>query len=139
MPTRILIVRTSSLGDLVHMLPAISDIARHVPDAEIDWVAEEAFAEIPAWHPAVNEVIKVAHRRWRKAWWSGQVRAERALRERLRAKKYDIVLDMQALLKSAWLVRQARGVRHGWTGAPRASRWRPCSTTSARWSSGSRR
>ena len=114
MPTRILIVRTSSLGDLVHMLPAISDIARHVPDAEIDWVAEEAFAEIPAWHPAVNEVIKVAHRRWRKAWWSGQVRAERkALRERLRAKKYDIVLDMQALLKSAWLVRQARGVRHG--------------------------
>ena len=51
MPTRILIVRTSSLGDLVHMLPAISDIARHVPDAEIDWVAEEAFAEIPAWHP----------------------------------------------------------------------------------------
>ncbi len=114
MPTRILIVRTSSLGDLVHMLPAISDIARHVPDAEIDWVAEEAFAEIPAWHPAVNEVIKVAHRRWRKAWWSAQVRAERkALRERLRAKKYDIVLDMQALLKSAWLVRQARGVRHG--------------------------
>lgn len=67
MPTRILIVRTSSLGDLVHMLPAISDIARHVPDAEIDWIAEEAFAEIPGWHPAVNEVIKVAHRRWRKA------------------------------------------------------------------------
>ena len=96
------------------MLPAISDIARHVPDAEIDWIAEEAFAEIPAWHPAVNEVIKVAHRRWRKAWWSGQVRAERkALRERLRSKQYDIVLDMQALLKSAWLVRQARGVRHG--------------------------
>ena len=101
MPTRILIVRTSSLGDLVHMLPAISDIARHVPDAEIDWIAEEAFAEIPAWHPAVNEVIKVAHRRWRKAWWSSQVRAERkALRERLRSKQYDIVLDMQALLKS---------------------------------------
>lgn len=114
MPTRILIVRTSSLGDLVHMLPAISDIARHVPDAEIDWIAEEAFAEIPGWHPAVNEVIKVAHRRWRKAWWSSQVRAERhALKERLRAKQYDIVLDMQALLKSAWLVRQARGVRHG--------------------------
>ena len=62
------------------MLPAISDIARHVPDAEIDWIAEEAFAEIPAWHPAVNEVIKVAHRRWRKAWWSGQVRAERKAR-----------------------------------------------------------
>ncbi|MHC0510522.1 lipopolysaccharide heptosyltransferase I [Achromobacter aegrifaciens] len=114
MPTRILIVRTSSLGDLVHMLPAISDIARHVSDAQIDWIAEEAFADIPAWHPAVNQVIKVAHRRWRKAWWSAEVRAERkALKERLRSVQYDIVLDMQALLKSAWLVRQTRGVRHG--------------------------
>ena len=114
MATRILIVRTSSLGDLVHMLPAISDIARHVPDAKIDWIAEEAFAEIPAWHPAVTNVIKVAHRRWRKAWWSEQVRRERAeLRERLRSEPYDIVLDMQALLKSAWLVRQTHGVRHG--------------------------
>jgi heptosyltransferase-1 len=114
MPTRILIVRTSSLGDLVHMLPAITDIARHVPDAEIDWVVEEAFTDIPRWHPAVSDVITVAHRRWRKAWWSAQVRGERrALKERLRSKQYDVILDMQALLKSAWLVRQARGVRHG--------------------------
>jgi heptosyltransferase-1 len=114
MATRILIVRTSSLGDLVHMLPAISDIALHVPDAVIDWVAEEAFAEIPSWHPAVHDVIKVAHRRWRKAWWSEPVKAERrALAERLRSVNYDVVLDMQALMKSAWLVRQTRGVRHG--------------------------
>ncbi|WP_256988588.1 lipopolysaccharide heptosyltransferase I [Bordetella genomosp. 9] len=110
----VLIVRTSSLGDLVHMLPAMSDIARHVPDVHIDWIAEESFAEIPAWHPAVRSVIKVAHRRWRKAWWSSSARTERkALAERLRDTRYDIVLDMQALLKSAWLVRQARGVRHG--------------------------
>ena len=113
MPTRILIVRTSSLGDLVHMLPAISDIARHVPDAEIDWVAEERSPRSPPGTrrerghqgrpPSLAQGMVV-----------GQVRAERkALRERLRAKKYDIVLDMQALLKSAWLVRQARGVRHG--------------------------
>lgn len=96
------------------MLPAMSDIARHVPNARIDWVAEEAFAEIPSWHPAVENVIKVAHRRWRKAWWSDEVRTERrALRERLRHKRYDVVLDMQALMKSAWLVRQAHGVRHG--------------------------
>ena len=114
MSTRILIVRTSSLGDLVHMLPAISDIAAHVPGAQIDWLAEEAFAEIPGWHPAVKDVIRVAHRRWRKAWWSAPVRAERAaLKQRLRQARYDIVLDMQALLKSAWLVRQARGVKHG--------------------------
>jgi len=114
MPTRILIVRTSSLGDLVHMLPAMSDIAAHVQDARIDWVVEESFAEIPAWHPAVDQVIKVAHRRWRKAWWSAGVRAERqALRQRLRETRYDVVLDMQALLKSAWLVRQTLGRRHG--------------------------
>ncbi|WP_233234442.1 lipopolysaccharide heptosyltransferase I [Bordetella sp. LUAb4] len=114
MPTRILIVRTSSLGDLVHMLPAMSDIARHVLDAHIDWVAEESFAEIPSWHPAVKDVIKVAHRRWRKSWWSPQVRAERKLlRERFRDTRYDVVLDMQALLKSAWLVHQSHGVKHG--------------------------
>ncbi|WP_322998744.1 lipopolysaccharide heptosyltransferase I [Castellaniella sp.] len=114
MTTRILIVRTSSLGDLVHMLPAISDIARHVPGAQIDWIAEESFAQIPAWHPAVHEVIAVAHRRWRKHWWNAQTRRERAaLRADLASRRYDIILDMQSLLKSVWLVRQARGQRHG--------------------------
>lgn len=114
MTKRILIVRTSSLGDLVHMLPAISDIAAHVPGAQIDWLVEESFAEIPAWHPAVHEVITVAHRRWRKSWWSAQTRTERAaLRKNLGARQYDIVLDMQALMKSVWLVRQTRGTRHG--------------------------
>ncbi len=78
MTTKILIVRTSSLGDLVHMLPAISDIAKHVPDPCIDWIVEDSFTEIPAWHPAVNEVIPVSHRRWRKRWWSAQSRTERA-------------------------------------------------------------
>jgi heptosyltransferase-1 len=92
----------------------MSDIARHIPEAAIDWVAEESFAEIPMWHPAIRSVIKVAHRRWRKAWWSHQTRLERcALAERLRDTRYDIILDMQALLKSVWLVRQARGTRHG--------------------------
>src|SRR5690606_13404215 len=114
MTTKILIVRTSSLGDLVHMLPAMSDIARHVPDATIDWIVEEAFAEIPSWHPAVHEVIPIAHRRWRKHWWSGETRAERsALRRNLDARRYDVVLDMQALMKSVWLIRQTHGVRHG--------------------------
>ncbi|MFT0533836.1 lipopolysaccharide heptosyltransferase I [Castellaniella hirudinis] len=114
MMTRILIVRTSSLGDLVHMLPAITDIARHVAGAQIDWIAEESFAEIPAWHPAVHQVIPVAHRRWRKHWWDARTRQERAaLRQRLAERRYDVVLDMQALLKSVWLVRQARGRRHG--------------------------
>jgi len=109
---KILIVRTSSLGDLVHILPAVSDIARHIPQARIDWVVEESFQEIPAWHPAVTQVIAVAHRRWRRAWWAS--RPERAaLRQRFAEQTYDVVLDMQALMKSVWIVRQTRGARHG--------------------------
>jgi len=112
MPRTILIVRTSSLGDVVHTLPAISDIARHAPQARIDWVVEEHFQEIPAWHPAVSQVIAVAHRRWRKAWRAA--RAERtAFRQQLDRQTYDVVLDMQALMKSVWIVRQTRGQRHG--------------------------
>lgn len=114
MAKKILIVRSSSLGDLIFVLPAISDIAAHFPDATIDWVVEESFAEIPSWHPAVNRVITLSHRRWRKSWWSKGVRRERAeFRKKLRETKYDIVLDMQALMKSVWVVRQTRGMRHG--------------------------
>jgi len=109
---KILIVRTSSLGDLVHILPAVSDMARHVPQARIDWVVEESFQEIPAWHPAIAQVIPVAHRRWRRAWWAS--RPERAaLRRQLASHVYDVVLDMQALMKSVWIVRQTLGTRHG--------------------------
>ncbi len=111
---RVLIVRTSSLGDLIHMLPAITDIYKNIAGARIDWVVEEAFAEIPAWHPGVNDVIQVAHRRWRHAWWTREVRAQRhAVVQRIAQVPYDLVLDMQALLKSLPLVRAASGVRHG--------------------------
>jgi len=114
MTTKILIVRTSSLGDLVHMLPAISDIAKHMPGAQIDWLVEDSFASIPGWHPAVKHVLQVAHRRWRQAWWSKQVRRERhAIEADLRSRQYDVVLDMQALLKTVWWVRMASGVKHG--------------------------
>ncbi len=111
---RILIVRTSSLGDLIHMLPAISDIKKHHPQATIDWVVEEAFTEIPRWHVAIDRVIVVAHRRWRRSWWSEQSKSERkhAL-EQLRSVSYDLVLDMQGLMKSVWLVKAAHGVKHG--------------------------
>lgn len=114
MSKKILIVRTSSLGDLVHMLPAMSDIVRHVPDAQIDWIVEDTFLEIPGWHHGIHEVIPVAHRRWRKHWWSPQTRVARAaLKKTLGDRHYDIVLDMQSLMKSVWLVRQTQGQRHG--------------------------
>ena len=103
------------MGDLIHTLPAVSDIARHVPGVAVDWVAEEGFAEIPTWHPAVDRVIPVAMRRWRKAWFSPEVRHERAAYIRLlQERTYDAVIDSQGLLKSAVLVAlRARGPRHG--------------------------
>jgi heptosyltransferase-1 len=111
---KILIVRTSSLGDLIHLLPAVSDMALHRPDAQIDWLVEESFVEIAQWHRAVHAVIPVAHRRWRKSWWSTHARRERAaLIERIGSVDYDVVIDMQSLLKSVWLVRAAHGVKHG--------------------------
>lgn len=114
MSKKILIVRSSSLGDLVFLLPAISDIAKHVPGAVIDWVAEESFADIPRWHPAVNRVITMNHRRWRKSWWSEETKRERAdFKRRLQETEYDVVLDFQALMKSVWVVRQTKGERHG--------------------------
>ncbi|TBU95723.1 lipopolysaccharide heptosyltransferase I [Stutzerimonas kirkiae] len=103
---RVLLVKTSSLGDVIHTLPALTDAQRAIPGIRFDWVVEEGFAEIPAWHPAVGQVIPVAIRRWRKhpfrAWRNGEWRAFKA---RLREQRYDLVIDAQGLLKSAWLTR----------------------------------
>ena len=66
MPPKVLLVKTSSLGDVIHTLPAITDATRAIPGITFDWVVEESFAEIPSWHPAVDKVIPVAIRRWRK-------------------------------------------------------------------------
>lgn len=111
---RILLVKTSSLGDVVHNLPVASDITRHVPDVAIDWVVEESFAEIPRLHPAVRRVIPVAVRRWRKkAFAPATWREIASVRRHLREKPYDVILDSQGLLKSALIASQARGKRIG--------------------------
>lgn len=110
----ILLVKTSSLGDVVHNLPVASDIHARFPQARIDWVVEENFADIPRLHPAVHRVIPVAVRRWRHALLAPATWREwRAFRAAVRAENYDLVLDSQGLVKSAWLARQARGVRAG--------------------------
>jgi heptosyltransferase I len=110
----ILLVKTSSLGDIVHNLPVASDISAACPDAEIDWVVEEAFAAIPRLHPAVRRVIPVALRRWRAAPWRNSVWCEmREFLSRLRERSYDAVIDTQGLLKSALIARAALGRRHG--------------------------
>jgi heptosyltransferase-1 len=111
----VLLVKTSSMGDVLHALPALTDAMHAIPGVRFDWVVEEAFQEIPAWHPAVDRVIPVALRRWRKhplqALWSGEWSAfKRALKNRT----YDVVLDSQGLIKSAWIARKARGLRVGY-------------------------
>lgn len=114
-PMRILLVKTSSLGDVIHNLPVVSDLVRGIPDARIDWCVEEGFADIPRLHPAVRTVIPVALRRWRRhplaaATW----REIGACRRQLAATDYDVVLDTQGLLKSALIARAASGVRCGY-------------------------
>jgi heptosyltransferase-1 len=111
---RILFVKTSSLGDVVHNCPAVSDAARSSPGAAIDWVVEEAFAEVATMHAQVRRVIPVAVRRWRGALWHPRTWAEMgAFRRALREERYDLVIDTQGLLKSALLARLADGERHG--------------------------
>ncbi|WP_332771161.1 lipopolysaccharide heptosyltransferase I [Pseudomonas sp. ESBL1] len=121
---RVLIIKTSSLGDVIHTLPAITDAAHALPGIRFDWVVEEGFAEIPSWHPAVDQVIPVAIRRWRKNLWQTIKSGEwKAFKQRLRAQKYDLVIDAQGLVKSAWLTRYVKApvagldrysAREGW-------------------------
>lgn len=112
---RVLIVKTSSMGDVLHTLPALTDAQQAIPGIQFDWVVEEGFAQIPSWHNAVDRVIPVAIRRWRKAWFSAPVKAERtAFRRAVCAYQYDAVIDAQGLVKSAALVtRLAHGIKHG--------------------------
>jgi len=106
---RVLLIKTSSLGDVVHTLPALTDAQRAIPGIRFDWVVEEGFAEIPAWHPAVAQVIPVAIRRWRKSLLQTLRSGEWGrFKARLRETHYDLVIDAQGLLKSAWLTRYVK-------------------------------
>ena len=105
---RILLVKTSSLGDVVHNLPVVSDLVRRFPAAVIDWAVEESFAELPRLHPRVGQVIPVAVRRWRKHLLARETwRQIGEFRRSVRTEAYDVVLDTQGLLKSGLIARQA--------------------------------
>ncbi|PKO84697.1 MAG: lipopolysaccharide heptosyltransferase I [Betaproteobacteria bacterium HGW-Betaproteobacteria-11] len=115
---RILLVKTSSLGDVVHNLPVASDLAAAFPEAEIDWVVEENYAAIVRLHPRIRQVLPVALRRWRKTLTRAVTWRELGeFRRRLRATEYDLVIDTQGLLKSALIAAQARGLRCGYAAA----------------------
>ncbi len=110
---KVLIVKLSSLGDVVHVMPAVQDIRRAWPEAQIDWVVERSFAPLLKRCAGLNRVIECELRRWRKAPLSGQTRqAWRAFKAELQRERYDAVIDLQGLSKSAlisWLARLAPG------------------------------
>ena len=110
---KILLVKLSSLGDVVHTLPVVQDILAALPDAQIDWVVEPAFAPVLSLCPGVHRVVACDLRRWRKApLASATRRAWRAFKAQLRLTAYDAVIDLQGLTKSAlvaWLARLAPG------------------------------
>jgi len=113
-PRSILLVKTSSLGDVVHNLPVVSDLRAVFPDAAIDWVVEEALSPIPRMHPAVRRVIPLGLRRWRQSLLSAQSwREMAAFRHTLQDEAYDVVLDTQGLIKSGVVARQARLATRG--------------------------
>lgn len=111
----ILFIKTSSLGDVIHHMPAITDARRHRPDSRLTWVVEEAYAPLARFHPAVDAVIPVASRRWRgrlhePATWREIIAFRRGLRER----SYETAIDTQGLLRTALIAWGVRGTRHGY-------------------------
>ena len=110
----VLIVKTSSLGDVIHTLPALTDAKTALGDIQFDWLVEENFTEIPVWHPNVRNCIPVAIRRWRKHIFKTLFNGEfKAFKSQLQAQNYDVIIDAQGLLKSAWLTSMAKGKRYG--------------------------
>jgi heptosyltransferase-1 len=111
---RILIVKLSSLGDVVHTMPVVHDIRAAYPDALIDWVVEPGFAPLVRRVAGIHGSVECALRRWRKGWWKAQVHDEWALfRDAIRSQPYDAIIDFQGLTKSALIARMARGPRYG--------------------------
>ena len=133
---KVLLIKTSSLGDVVHNLPAVSDIHQAIGAADIDWVAEKSFAAIPTLHPGVRRVIPCQLRRWRRTWYTSETREEwRHFRDLVSAEDYDAVIDTQGLLKSALVTRLASGTRYGldWRSSREPLRWFYDRTFSVPW------
>ena len=114
----ILFIKTSSLGDVIHHMPALTEARKAQPQATFTWLVEEAFAPLVRMHPAVAEVVPVAWRRWRKSLYAPTTLGEIAGSLRaIRAPRYDLIVDSQGLLRSAVITRLAHGRRHGYDAA----------------------
>ncbi len=111
----VLFIKTSSLGDVIHHMPALTEARRQRPAARFCWVVEEAFAPLVQIHPAVSDVIPVASRRWRRApLVPSTVREIASFGRAVRTRRYDDIIDTQGLVRSALMARLARGRRHGY-------------------------
>jgi heptosyltransferase I len=110
----VLVVRPSSLGDIVHALALVDDIRRHRPEYAIDWVAEDPYRSLVALNPGVRRIIPIAVRRWRHRLFAAATWREAvAFRRELRVERYAAILDLQEQVKGALITRMARGRRHG--------------------------
>jgi heptosyltransferase-1 len=113
--TRVLLIKTSSLGDVIHCLPAVSDMAHALPQLELDWLIEAPLAEIAGLHPAVSRIIPTRQRAWRKAPLAAETRREfGAMRSAIAQGRYDRVIDAQGLIRTAALSRFAPGPHCGY-------------------------
>ncbi|WP_024851618.1 lipopolysaccharide heptosyltransferase I [Hydrogenovibrio kuenenii] len=102
---RVLLVKMSSLGDVFHTFPALTDAMNALPDLKVDWVVEQSFSEIPVWHPAVDKVFPIRLREWRKH----PIASRHEIRhffQQINETHYDLVLDAQGLLKSVWVAKK---------------------------------
>ncbi|HSC67932.1 MAG TPA: lipopolysaccharide heptosyltransferase I, partial [Cellvibrio sp.] len=106
---KILLIKMSSMGDIYHTFPAITDIKKNFPEATIDWVVEDSFKEIVDWHPGVHKVIPVQLRHWVKHPGKQSWREFKAWRAELREERYDLIIDAQGLLKSAIIAKCGKG------------------------------
>ncbi len=114
MGLKVLIVKISSMGDLIQCLPAITDAKSQHPNISFDWLIDKNFAEVASWHPAINQIIVSNHRAWKKDLKRFFINSElRSFLKKLRATKYDLVIDAQSNLKSAIFTMLTRGKKFG--------------------------
>lgn len=110
----VLFVKLTSMGDLIHALPALTDASRAIPGITFDWVADKNFSEVASWHPAVHRIIPSRHRYWKKNFWDSLKNGEiQTFIKSLRSEKYDLIVDGQSSIKSAIVSLMARGPRRG--------------------------
>ena len=105
---RILLIKMSSMGDVFHTFPALTDAMKNIPDLKVDWIVEKTFSEIPAWHPVVDHVFSIELRKWRRHPFRFRKEIQQFFQQ-VNQNDYDLILDAQGLLKSAWVGRKIHG------------------------------